>query len=703
MGILACSPRKKMFISNCFSEDKQRFVLKFEKENKIYPKDITLKIHACGIKNNDERIKNIFSNKINDTKDQSKGDMEFHMSRFYWIIKLYSEKLNENVFDEICKEIENDRNDLKINIRQNTILYFEDNPDEEEKKDIFLKKIEDLGYIYRPRMIFITKKKSIFKFNDNRYITNIIWNNNSEEGKKDLINQIISAIWNIDCYFNERLNESIDFSRDNADNIFKGIEKNFSDYSINIFLTGLSRAGKSSFINLMTGKLSALESTDKESVTSKLTEYFLYTDNKDEEERGAIKLIDSPGLVYNFNDEIVNEDTVLNSIKEQIKKAFEDKSINQIDIVLFFFCENSSLENAISILKILDEYKFNVIFVVNRCVNFEENGESLEINSTISFLKQNKLNNLINKNNFIPCNLKSSKKIEFYGMKEIWERIYNILNENNPSIKDDLGKKLKKYLKDFNKDKVKEEIDNENKKNKEKEKIIKDLNNNQLFKKMVKETILEKCFNMVKKCYNTIYTLVNIDISTKIENIKIIYLYEAILIFLIGKNYGFSRNSIIKNKIDEIYKILEKMEGNEINQKNLKDDNIIQENNYDREIIKNRIKNFINDEKDVIKIAEFIKEIEKKEDDTKFFSKKENIEFIGNAFKNFFEDELKKEEFIPFYLKYYNIYNNCFKYIEKLISKEVWEIYEVEYINDDSNTQNNNNIINNENINNKNK
>ena len=184
--------------------------------------------------------------------------------------------------------------------------------------------------------------------------------------KNILINKIFSAIWNIDCYFKERLNEIINFDIDNLNNIFKGIENTSSSHSINIFLTGLSRAGKSSFINLITGKLCALESTDKESLTSKLTEYLItHDDNDDDKSKDNnfyIKLTDSPGMVFNFNKEFKNKTIVIDAIK----KAFEDNSIDKIDIVLFFFTEGSSLENTIDILKILNEKEFIVLFIINR-------------------------------------------------------------------------------------------------------------------------------------------------------------------------------------------------------------------------------------------------------------------------------------------------------------------------------------------------
>ena len=137
MGILACVPSKK---SKNRENNSDVLVLKLVNDQKVIPKDITLKIHACGISKDDPIISKIFYNTINDIKDQSKGDLECHERELYWIVKLYSKELNELTFDEICNEIKKDRDTLDINIKQNTILYFENNPDTSEEKDKFLKK-----------------------------------------------------------------------------------------------------------------------------------------------------------------------------------------------------------------------------------------------------------------------------------------------------------------------------------------------------------------------------------------------------------------------------------------------------------------------------------------------------------------------------------------------------------------------------------
>ena len=716
-SFLSCSTSK---IKKNSYFDESSFILKIENEEEIIPESVTLKIHVCGIDKDDNRIKNIFNNNnFNNENLKNEGDLEIHQNKIYFIIKSYSKELNNSTFDEICNCIKNDRDTIKINIKQNCILYFEDNPNEYKLKDILLKKIEDLGIIYRPRMIFVTKKKYKFNMNDNRYITNIIWKDDS----KELFEQIMRTIWNIDCYFNEKQKEMINYD---PDNIFKGIEKNLSDYSLNIFLTGLSRAGKSSFINLMTGKLSALESNDKESVTSKLTEYFIISNEitQKSEEYITIKLVDSPGIVYNFNNQIQNQDIVINSIKE----AFEDNSIDQIDIILFFLIEGNSLESALDILKILNDKNYPVVFVINKSIENEENGENKEITSILSFLRGNKLNNLLNKNNLIPCNLKSSR-LPFFGMKNIWNRISDIFKEKNPIFdNEDLESNLNNLL-GVNVGKIEEETILNDKKEKY-EQINDILFKNRIFLKMKeKKKIFEKSLKMTNKCYTTINNLIKANFIEEVENLKIKYLFFAILVIEIGKNFGYNNEQIKykferlkdyfqkdfinnyqiktdkKNKKEKKYNkdkknknkkkvnVNDKKESNE-NEKEAESQKIIDNLKKRKKSIYSKINKIVEDKSIIKIIAKDFKSLEE-EDNLTLFSKPDYLEILAKKTKDFFEKELENDGFIPFYLKYYYIYNNCFKFINNLSFKENWEKNEPEYIyvgeNIDENIDDNNN------------
>ena len=714
MGILSCKSKKEII-----SFGINNFILKFENEKEVIPDYITLKIHVCGITNKELELIDIFSNKIKDMKEKIKGDKELHTSTFFWIFKLYSDKLNETTYNDICNELTKDRDNLSINIKQNAILFFDSNiyEDKGESDNIntFLKKIEEIGYVYRPRMIFVTNKKLKFNFRDNRYITNIVSKDYKKRNKSDkniLINNIFSTIWNIDCYFNERLNEIINFDIDNPTNIFKGIENTSSSNSINIFLTGLSRAGKSSFINLVTGKLCALESTDKESVTSKLTEYIIThdddNDNDDESKDNnfCIKLIDSPGMVFNFNEEFKNKAIVMDAIK----KAFEDNSIDKIDIVLFFFSEGSSLENTIDILKVLNENKFTVIFIINRSIDEEENGNNKEVAATKSFLRVNKLDNLAKESKFIPCNLKSSKKFMFYGMKEIWDSIYNIFQKENNSMKDDLKKQMQDYVKQFRN--IQDSMDINEKENKaNKEKILSKLLENKLFQKINEKTILTKCINMSKKCYNNISRLSSLKYENRINGIEPTFLFEAIMFLEIGKYYGYISVDIneqfdkLADNLTNYYnkerntkkkKIKKKKNKKEEEEKEKKEKEDMEKEKMKlegkRDLIYTKLEKMIEKDGIIKLIANKFKKFFDEEQEI-ICEKDNNIEIIGNLSQQLFENKLKKENFIPYYLKYFYVYENCFKFIRGLSQRESWENFDPEYIYANSDDEEEENLI----------
>ena len=63
MGIFSfsCSPNKK-------KNKNYDFILKMENDKEILTDNITLKIHICGIGKDDKRIRNIFSDRIDDNE-----------------------------------------------------------------------------------------------------------------------------------------------------------------------------------------------------------------------------------------------------------------------------------------------------------------------------------------------------------------------------------------------------------------------------------------------------------------------------------------------------------------------------------------------------------------------------------------------------------------------------------------------------------
>lgn len=89
-------------------------------------------------------------------------------------------------------------------------------------------------------------------------------------------------------------------------------------------LCGVSRAGKSSFFNIVNNLLLALENCVKSSLTKKITEYQIYKKN-DQKKEGFIKIIDTPGFCYSTNkktdkEELKNVEEINDGISNLIKK-----------------------------------------------------------------------------------------------------------------------------------------------------------------------------------------------------------------------------------------------------------------------------------------------------------------------------------------------------------------------------------------------
>ena len=108
-----------------------------------------LKIHIYG-KINELFLNTLFPEPCSLKRNEKFiGDRQIKAKNYTWIAKLYKEKNLEDNFNLIGDEIEKDFDE---NFNNHVILSFED-----EKKEELFKKIEDIGYVYLPRFIFITK------------------------------------------------------------------------------------------------------------------------------------------------------------------------------------------------------------------------------------------------------------------------------------------------------------------------------------------------------------------------------------------------------------------------------------------------------------------------------------------------------------------------------------------------------------------
>ena len=402
-----------------------------------------LKVHICGIKIDVYKVKDIFPETCNQKYkgDTYIGDRQWKTEQFNWVAKSYE----DNNFKIICDEIkgDSDLNQDTDGINKHIILSFGD-----ENNELLFKEIQKIGLVYLPRIIFITKKIGNYNFKKKSYISNIIYSDLTDE---NLVSYIKDEIWEIDCYYNERGNAT---SKYLVSNIVDNIESTISNTSINLLLCGVSRAGKSSFINVINNSLLALENCGKSSLTKKITEYQIYHKN-DQKKEGFIKIIDTPGFCYSTNkktdkEELKNVEEINDGISNLIKKYKEKSSLEDIHFVLFFFLEGTSLEGSQTVLKMFINANYNVLFIINKSIDDSDNGEPADIRALENFLDKNSLEELKIRDNIICCNIIQTK-FNGYGINDIFNRIYNILKENNPFYNDkELMTKIKHNINALN-------------------------------------------------------------------------------------------------------------------------------------------------------------------------------------------------------------------------------------------------------------
>ena len=203
-------------------------------------------------------IENLFP-KVDNNKIE-KGEKRYNKQKeFYWRAFIFPE-LNDGNNKNVRTELKAHFNKEEIEIKKNIILFF---GEYEIKK--FINLINNLDQTKRPLILFISKiKKDYSHFSDIRLVTYLKEDNDEQK----TYNKIISYLWEKDCYFNERWNNTCKLSQAN---IMYKQPKGFT--FLKILLIGLKSSGKSSLINIISKQLVAFELPNSQSVTKKISEY----------------------------------------------------------------------------------------------------------------------------------------------------------------------------------------------------------------------------------------------------------------------------------------------------------------------------------------------------------------------------------------------------------------------------------------------
>ncbi len=644
-----------------------------------------LKIYLCGSdKVIDSLLNNVFTYCVKDEFSKEKTYLEYKTDQFHWILSDYhsNEKSIDDIYKEIIDEITLERNSLsndnKKITNQQVIICFGDNNMQTLCK--YFKEMRE------PRIIAVTKSKCEINI-DKRYVTNIITEGMNEN---EVTSLIISNLWELDCYYNGKGNQICKYT---PENIFNQLEKDNSLFSLNILLLGKSRTGKSTLINLIAGKMIALESDNNTSVTKKILEYYIYR-NDDKNGHSAIKFIDTPGFVPHKN--APEYEQIEDMIKSNKNQNNPEKKIH---FILFLLMKDDlSIEGVEEFLKlVLKESNCPVFFIINKGDNDDDIEEIKDnLNETLG-------EDLLEEDQFINANLKKGCIQNIYGISEIFKKISNYINDKkilDENLKTKMDNLLQKFrmveencsiisLKEEDKSKIthlKEKIQF-NQKMKEIKKIC---NSNDYFSSIDINSIIENGKNNAQNCKEVIISLSNLQgIFPRIsDKYPLISIFQGYMVKLIKDGFGLNKDSLqygIAILRKELNNIFEELKDNKKIDEKQNDKKLLDEGDLNQLFneIENKLKDSLygSNKKLIFKLAEILNKLgetlKEQQIDMNLNFNEQFTDLIAYFCEMFFEKEIIESKGLSFMVNYYEKLKLLLEDIDYYSKKDDWGTYEM--------------------------
>ena len=387
---------------------------------------------------NQNLLSKLFPRRINNTR------RELNEYDMHYIAKLYS---GNNHLNALIRDVNAANNN---NRRNNIILCFCDDNNNFYNHTRYWNRlinsiagnISEMDY---PLVIILNPFENNFDFeenfrshNDKRTITILkIERNNSSENIEHNYRLILSLFWEKYLYLNQ---EEIKPNEKNVNANFFRINSIEPTSSIKILETGFTRKGKSTLINLISGKLIARESPQDFPLTNNSNEYTILSrrdnaNNNEEEIVGGLKIIDTPGLEEGNNNN-------RRLIKDLINKSIEqyERSLDVINYILFFLTPGPNFARTDDFLRFLNSLRRNgikTIFIINRDRPRQDGSPNSTKNTLIARLRRINCNNLLIRNgeNILEVNLIEGRNEDNNKINKIFDYIYNDLKRENEFIK----------------------------------------------------------------------------------------------------------------------------------------------------------------------------------------------------------------------------------------------------------------------------
>ena len=427
-------------------------------------KSITPNLNTHLNKNNNASKKQLIKQNIHSMKSRKNNQRSNSQSQSVKknrnAINNMKQNLNKgSIYSKVGDDIQNEKNTFPKNV----ILYFSDeNKSLQQNSQIWVEiinQINTLPELKLPFIIFLSygdiedirnqvgENGGIFgDFRDKRKITILRLLKNENQYKEMNYRKILSYLWKITLILNQK---SFRPSKNLEANLYS-IQERSPSTTINILLTGFSRKGKSTFINMVFGKIVTLENPSFLPVTSEIIEFLLPSQPSENDiVKGGLKLFDVPGLIEGTSENMSNiEKLIEQSIKNQ------EYNYDVISYILFFLSPAPNFQNTSNFLKKLNESGIKVIFIINRDHPINNGSPNITKQTLIDHLSSRGFTNLIEEdgNNILEIDLINGVKGR---TNEIFRYMYNDLmnnNEINDNVMNEIinlqGQELFPYLRD---------------------------------------------------------------------------------------------------------------------------------------------------------------------------------------------------------------------------------------------------------------
>lgn len=378
---------------------------KFAESEEFEKVSFNLNILICGDYN--EELINPYLEKIKDCSDFSnpyikKGNHKMISDWKYYFFKKDA-TISKNTFEFIQKSMIENKKERKF------LIIFYSGLKSYTYKDLLLY-YDEQSEIYHFNIIIITKNNEYFQMPILKKMNQNLVKVLNEEDDIDLLINIIE----ITSYCNE-LGDEIGFPKKFINEKLLKEDQKLSikdPFTLNFLICGRPGSGKSLFINSLLGKWKCFSSKGEVSLTSHIVKYIhnLY----------PIAIFDTPG--FEKKDDILAVQKLINDKNKALK---EEK--NQIHCVLY--CMNLQRERTFND----DDYNFLLNLLNQNIKVFIITTHSIDKNRSMDFIEAIKLN-LLQKdenkfkeliNNIYPVELKGDEHYKKFGLKELFNGIYN--------------------------------------------------------------------------------------------------------------------------------------------------------------------------------------------------------------------------------------------------------------------------------------